>query len=214
VVTIPLGDFTGQQMRALADLASIYGDGLVRVTQEQDILFRWVRNKDVEELVRRLAATGFALPGARTIADVTSCPGTESCKFAVTQSRGLGDLLGGFLRSRPDLVAAAPDLQIKISGCPNGCGLHHIAGIGFQRGMRKVSTKTVPQYFVMVGGMVDDDAARFGRNGREGPGPAHSGSARASDRTLRRGARGRRPRRRSSSASSYLASSSSWRTSR
>ena len=141
----------------------------MRVTQEQDILFRWVRNKDVEELVRRLAATGFALPDAGTIADVTSCPGAQSCKLAVTQSRGLGDLLGGFLRSRPDLVAAAPDLQIKISGCPNGCGLHHITGIAFQHGMRKVSTKTVPQYFVMVGGMVDDDAARFGRTAAKVP---------------------------------------------
>ena len=63
----------------------------------------------------------------------------------MTQSRGLGDLLGNFLRSRPDLVVAAPDLQIKISGCPNGCGLHHIAGIGFQGGMRKVGTQPVPQ---------------------------------------------------------------------
>jgi sulfite reductase (NADPH) hemoprotein beta-component len=122
-VTIPLGDFTGQQMRVLADLAGVYGDGLVRVTQEQDLLFRWVRNEDVEALFRRLAATGLALPDAGTIADVTSCPGAESCKLAVTQSRGLGDLLGSFLRSRPDLVAAATDLQIKISGCPNGCGL-------------------------------------------------------------------------------------------
>jgi len=57
----------------------------------------------------------------------------------------------------------APDLKIKISGCPNGCGLHHIAGVGFQGGLRKVGTKTVPQYFVMVGGAVNDDGATFGR---------------------------------------------------
>ena len=168
-VTIPLGDFTGQQMRVLADLAGVYGDGLVRVTQEQDLLFRWVRNEDVEALFRRLAATGLALPDAGTIADVTSCPGAESCKLAVTQSRGLGDLLGSFLRSRPDLVAAATDLQIKISGCPNGCGLNHIAGIGFQGGMRKVGTKTVPQYFVTVGGAVNEGGASFGRTAAKIP---------------------------------------------
>ncbi len=162
-LTIPLGDFTGQQMRVLADLADVYGDGLVRVTQEQDLLFRWVRSQDVEELYRRLAAVGLALPDAGTIADVTSCPGAESCKLAVTQSRGLGDLLGNFLRSRPDLVAAAPDLQIKISGCPNGCSLHHIAGIGFQGGMRKVGTQAVPHYFVMVGGVVNEGGASFAR---------------------------------------------------
>jgi sulfite reductase beta subunit-like hemoprotein len=168
-VTIPLGDFTGQQMRVLADLAGVYGDGLVRVTQEQDLLFRWIRNEDVDALFRRLAATGLAWPDAGTIADVTSCPGAESCKLAVTQSRGLGDRLGSFLRSRPDLVAAATDLQIKISGCPNGCGLHHIAGIGFQGGMRKVGTKIVPQYFVTVGGAVHEDGARFGRTAAKIP---------------------------------------------
>jgi sulfite reductase beta subunit-like hemoprotein len=168
-VTIPLGDFTGQQMRVLADLAGVYGDGLVRVTQEQDLLFRWVRNEDVEALFRRLAATGLALPDAGTIADVTSCPGAESCKLAVTQSRGLGDLLGSFLRSRPDLVAVATDLQIKISGCPNGCGLNHIAGIGFQGGMRKVGTKIVPQYFVTVGGAVNEGGASFGRTAAKIP---------------------------------------------
>ena len=64
-----------------------------------------------------------------TIADVTSCPGAESCKLAVTQSRGLGKFLGDHLREHPELVAKAPDLQIKISGCPNGCGRHHIAGL-------------------------------------------------------------------------------------
>ncbi|MGH7215047.1 MAG: nitrite/sulfite reductase, partial [Tepidisphaeraceae bacterium] len=139
------------------------------VTQEQDLLFRWVQREDVEELYRRLAAVGLALPDAGTIADVTSCPGAESCKLAVTQSRGLGDLLGSFLRSRPDLVAAASDLQIKISGCPNGCGLHHIAGVGFQGGMRKVGTKIVPQYFVMVGGVVNQDGAAFGRTAAKIP---------------------------------------------
>ena len=72
------------------------------------------------------------------MADVASCPGAESCRLAVTQSRGLGRQLGDTLRARPDLVAAAPDLVIKISGCPNGCGQHHVAGIGFQGSVRKV----------------------------------------------------------------------------
>ena len=134
----------------------------MRVTQEQDILFRWVRNKDVEELVRRLAATGFALPDAGTIADVTSCPGAQSCKLAVTQSRGLGDLLGGFLRSRPDLVAAAPDLQIKISGCPNGCGQHHVGSIGFTGASIKLGDHTIPAYIPHVGGVFEGGEVKFG----------------------------------------------------
>jgi sulfite reductase (NADPH) hemoprotein beta-component len=162
-VTLPLGDLTGAQMRVLADLALAYGDGTARVTHDQDLILRWIRTSDVRELHRRLDAAGLGLPDAGTLADVTSCPGAESCKLAVTQSRGLGRLLGDRLRERPDLVAAVPGLGIKISGCPNGCGQHHIAGIGFQGSVRKLGDKVIPQYFVMVGGGIDTGGARFGR---------------------------------------------------
>ncbi len=162
-VTVPLGDLTGAQLRVLADLALAYGDGAVRVTQDQDLLFRWVRASDVPELYRRLIAARLGLDGANTLADVTSCPGAEACRLAVTQSRGLGKLLEDHLRERPDLVAAVPGLDIKISGCPNGCGQHHIAGLGFQGSVRKVGGKAVPQYFVMLGGGVDEARATFGR---------------------------------------------------
>ena len=126
-------------------------------------MFRWVPTDAVPELYRQLAAAGLGLADAGTIADVTSCPGAESCKLAVTQSRGLGKYLGDHLRDHPELVAAAPDLQIKISGCPNGCGRHHIAGLGFQGSVRKIGGKAVPQYFVMVGGGPEGDGVRFGR---------------------------------------------------
>jgi len=162
-VTVPLGDVTSQQLRLLADLSLGYSDGTVRVTPDQDLVLRWIANERVDDLHRRLAAAGLGLPDAGTIADVTSCPGAESCKLAVTQSRGLGKLLGDHLRARRDLVDAAPDVHIKISGCPNGCGQHHIAGIGFQGSIRKVNARAVPQYFVMVGGEVGLDGARFGR---------------------------------------------------
>jgi len=162
-VTLPLGDLTGAQMRLLADLALAYGDGTVRVTPDQDVMLRWVRRRDVRDLHRRLEAGGLGLPDAGTLADVTSCPGAEACRLAVTQSRGLGKLLGDRLRERPDLVAAVPGLGIKISGCPNGCGQHHIAGLGFQGSVRKLGDKVIPQYFVMVGGGIDTGGARFAR---------------------------------------------------
>ncbi len=161
--TIPLGDVTSQQMRILGDLAMAFGDGMVRITAEQNLVFRWVPADAVPELYRQLAAAGLGLPDAGTIADVTSCPGAESCKLAVTQSRGLGKFLGDHLREHPELIDKAPDLQIKISGCPNGCGRHHIAGLGFQGSVRKVAGKAIPQYFVMVGGGPDGDDMRFAR---------------------------------------------------
>jgi sulfite reductase (NADPH) hemoprotein beta-component len=163
VVTTPLGDLTGAQLRVLGSLARAYADGAVRVTVSQDLLFRWVRADQAPALFQRLAAAGLGLPDADTVADVTSCPGAESCKLAVTQSRGLGQTLGEYLRARPALVEMAPRLDVKISGCPNGCGQHHIAGIGFQGSLRKVGEKAAPQYFVMVGGGVGGDQANFGR---------------------------------------------------
>ena len=161
--TVPLGDLTAGQMRMLAGLASAFSDGSARITSEQDLLFRWVPTGQLPNLYRLLSAVGLGLPGAGKISDVASCPGAESCRLAVTQSRGLGKLISDHLRSRPDLVSAAEDLKIKISGCPNGCGQHHVAGIGFQGSVRRLGSKVVPQYFVMVGGGVDDQGARFGR---------------------------------------------------
>jgi sulfite reductase beta subunit-like hemoprotein len=161
--TAPLGDLTSEQMRVLGQLASAYSDGTVRVTMDQNLLFRWVRVGDVRELYSRLAAAGLGLAEASTIADVASCPGAESCRLAVTQSRGLGRLLEDHLRAKPDLIAAAEGMRIKISGCPNGCGQHHIATFGFQGSVRRVGARAVPQYFVMVGGGTTSEGASFAR---------------------------------------------------
>jgi sulfite reductase beta subunit-like hemoprotein len=163
VAAVPLGDLTGEQMRVLGELACAYGDGTLRVTPEQDLVFRWVNASDIRQLYRRLAAAGLGLAEAGTLADVASCPGAESCRLAVTQSRGLGRLLEEHLRARPDVIAAADGARIKISGCPNGCGQHHIATIGFQGSVRRVGNRAVPQYFVMVGGGVTEHGASFAR---------------------------------------------------
>ena len=160
---LPLGDFTAGQMRVLADLAEAYSDGTMRLTIEQNVLFRWVKAGDVEALYRRLDAAGMGEPDANTLADVVSCPGAESCRLAVTQSRGLGRELTEHLSAHPELVDLVPRGDIKISGCPNGCGQHHIAAIGFQGSVRKLAGKAVPQYFVMVGGGSTDEGARFGK---------------------------------------------------
>jgi sulfite reductase (NADPH) hemoprotein beta-component len=161
---LPLGDFTAGQMRVLADLAEAYGDGTVRLTIDQNVLYRWVRAESVEPFYQRLLAAGLGAPDAGTLSDVVSCPGAESCRLAVTQSRGLGRMLTEHLSARPDFVDMAPSGHIKISGCPNGCGQHHIASIGFQGSVRKVAGRAVPQYFVMVGGGCSDDGvAHFGR---------------------------------------------------
>jgi sulfite reductase (NADPH) hemoprotein beta-component len=163
IVRLPLGDFTAGQMRVLADLAEAYGDGTMRLTVEQNVLFRWIKTESIEPFYQRLAAAGLDAPDALTLSDVVSCPGAESCRLAVTQSRGLGRVLTEYFSARPDLVDLVPSGIIRISGCPNGCGQHHIGSLGFQGSVRKVGGKALPQYFVLVGGGVTDEGAHFGK---------------------------------------------------
>jgi len=164
IARLPLGDFTAGQMRVLADLADAYGDGTLRLTVDQNVLYRWVKTDSVEPFYQRLVAAGLGAPDAGTLSDVVSCPGAESCRLAVTQSRGLGLVLTEHLSARPDLVDLVPSGHIKISGCPNGCGQHHVGSIGFQGSVRKVGGRQVPQYFVLVGGGCSDEGvAHFGK---------------------------------------------------
>jgi len=160
---IVLGDLTAQQLRDLGRLATEYGEGEVRLTNDQDVALRFIPTWKLPLLHADLVTAGLARPGAGTILDVTSCPGASSCGMSVTQSRGLARLLGDTLEARPDIVARARTLSIKISGCPNSCGQHHVAGLGFQGGMRKVGGKAVAQYIVYVGGGIGPDGARFAR---------------------------------------------------
>ncbi len=160
---VVLGDLTSDQFRALGRLAVEYGEGEVRLTNDQDVALRYVPTWKLPLLHAELVGAGLARAGAGTILDVTSCPGASSCAMSVTQSRGLARLLTDTLEARPELVSAARDLTIKISGCPNSCGQHHVAGLGFQGGMRKVGGKAVAQYIVYVGGGIDAGGARFAR---------------------------------------------------
>ena len=162
-VRLPLGDITAGQMRAVAAITRSYADGVVRVTAQQNLVMRWVPEEDLQSVWASLEEIGLGSPNANTIADVTSCPGAETCRLAVTHSRGLGRVLTEDLSQRPDLINIANGADIKISGCPNGCGQHHISSIGFQGSVRRLGGKAVPQYFVLIGGAVGETGASFGR---------------------------------------------------
>jgi sulfite reductase beta subunit-like hemoprotein len=166
VIRLILGDIKPDQLRALAQLVA-FGEGELRTTNEQNLVLRFVPDARLPALHRELVRVGLALGGANTLSDVTSCPGASSCKIAVTNSRGLGghltDHLEALLERRPDLRTTARGLDVKISGCPHGCGQHYIAGIGFQGGMRKLAGRPAPQYLVYVGGGITPAKAEFGR---------------------------------------------------
>lgn len=162
LVKLPLGDFTPLQGRALADLCRQWGAGSVRFTADQNVILRWIPEGDVPSVYERLVAVGLAEPGAETISDITSCPGTDTCKLGISSSRGLA----GELRRRLTVVEqhrpGVEDLHIKCSGCFNSCGQHHVADIGFLGVSRSIGGRRVPHFQLVVGGEWTNNAGSYG----------------------------------------------------
>jgi sulfite reductase (ferredoxin) len=162
------GDITATQMRGAARLARQFSDGTLRLTNEQNLVFRFVPEASLTSLHAELVALELGRAGARTIRDVTSCPGADTCNLAVTRSRELttavSDALDATTGVTAEAVRAAETLDIKISGCPNSCGQHHIAAFGFHGTMRRVGGVAVPEYQLHLGGGIDrQGGATFGR---------------------------------------------------
>jgi sulfite reductase (ferredoxin) len=162
-VRCPLGDLSATQMRALAGIARRYLRGTLRTTVEQNVVLRWVSDADLEPLYRELCTLGLGASGAGTIVDVVACPGTDTCKLGIASSRGLGAVLGERLAARGMMHdEAVGPLRIKVSGCFNSCGQHHIADIGFYGVSRKVGAHTVPHFQAMLGGQWTENAKSYG----------------------------------------------------
>ena len=164
-VALPLGDLTAHQMRRLASLARQYVGGAVRATAEQNIVLRWVREADLPALHRELSAVGLGRAGAGTLADITACPGTDTCKLGIASSRGLAAELTSRLSERAAAGAFDPaveGLRIKTSGCFNSCGQHHIADLGFYGVSRNIGGYAVPHFQVVLGGKWLDNAGAYG----------------------------------------------------
>jgi len=162
-VTLPLGDISAAQLRALADIARRYGREDLRLTVEQNIVLRWVKEADLPALHAELKAAGLGEPGAGTITDITACPGTDTCKLGIASSRGLAAELRRRLFERDsNLDAAVRGLRIKISGCFNSCGHHHLADLGFYGVSRNKDAYTVPHFQVVIGGQWRGNGAAYG----------------------------------------------------
>ena len=161
-VKVIRGDLTPEQFRGLADVMRRYSGGYARTTIGQNLVLRWVRDETVYEVWRALAALGLGDAGADEINDVISCPGTDSCKLGITSSMGLNHAV----RERVEAMGIADPLtrrvHIKMSGCPNGCGQHHIANIGFYGASIKVGEHTIPAYVAHIGGNYEGGEVVYG----------------------------------------------------
>lgn len=162
-VNLPLGDLTSWQMRRLADIARQYVGDAVRTTVEQNIVLRWVSDADLPEVYNALKSIGLGDSGAGTIVDITACPGTDTCKLGIASSRGLaGELRRQLAAKNTTLPEAVKDLKIKISGCFNSCGQHHVADIGFFGNSRRSGNRKVPHFQVVLGGQWTQNAGSYG----------------------------------------------------
>jgi sulfite reductase (ferredoxin) len=152
-------------LRQLADVARKYVGDSVRTTVEQNLVLRWVSEGDLPALYAELERLGLALGGAGKIEDVVACPGTDTCKLGIANSRGLAAVLHEDLVARQKkggIDPAVRDLHLKMSGCFNSCGQHHLADIGFYGVSRKIGGATVPHFRVLMGGEWENNGATYG----------------------------------------------------
>ena len=160
-VKVSRGDMNPEQFRGIANIMREYCGGYARTTVGQNIVLRWVRDESLYEVYSRLKDLNLADIGSQSITDVVSCPGTDSCKLGITSSMGLNKAI----QDRVELMEISDPLtkkiHIKMSGCPNSCGQHHIANIGFHGAAMKVGPQQLPAYHMFVGGSYDNGDLRM-----------------------------------------------------
>jgi sulfite reductase beta subunit-like hemoprotein len=162
-VKIRRGDLTPDQLRGLAQIMRDHTGGYARTTVHQNLVLRWVRDESVYEVWRRLAKLDLGDSGADEITDVVSCPGTDSCKLGITSSMGLNEAIQERIVQMQITDELTRRIHIKMSGCPNGCGQHHIANIGFYGASIKVGDHTIPAYIPHIGGAYEGGDVRYGQ---------------------------------------------------
>lgn len=150
----PLGNLKPDELRFVSEFSDLYGAGYVRITPNQKILVPWVREDFLYDAYLKLKSKGFVGQVNESMRDIVSCPGAFSCKLGVTHPYNLASYIGEF-------VEDTGGIRIHISGCPNSCGQHHIADIGFYGGSIKIGGKLSPGYIVLLGGDIFKQRRRF-----------------------------------------------------
>jgi sulfite reductase beta subunit-like hemoprotein len=162
-VKVVRGDLTPAQFRGLAQIMRDYTGGYARTTVQQNLVLRWVRHECIYEVWRALNELELGDAGSREVGDVVSCPGTDSCKLGITSSMGLNQAIEERIEAMGISDPLTRKIHIKMSGCPNGCGQHHIGAIGFYGASIKVGEHTIPAYIPHVGGVFEGADVQFGQ---------------------------------------------------
>jgi sulfite reductase (NADPH) hemoprotein beta-component len=150
----PPGDASADQMDALADLAEDYSQDEIRVSHEQNLILPHVALDDLSAIYDRLASVGLATPNAGQISDIIACPGLDYCALATARSIPVAQRIAQKFGDGARAKSVGP-LKIKISGCINACGHHHVGHIGIL-GLERAGEET---YQITLGGSGDEKAA-------------------------------------------------------
>ena len=164
-ITLGAGDITSSQLRSLALLIRKFSsESIARNTPQQNFAIRYIYNNDLPAVYKKLMAIGLANPGALTITSAVGCSGTTSCNLAITNSHRLAkEVQRTLLELRFDVDNDLRNSTIKISGCPNSCGQHEIATIGFFGGAARIENSMAPVYTMLFGGNGYEDEGKLGK---------------------------------------------------
>ncbi len=162
-VKVTRGDLTPDQLRGLAAIMRDFCGGSARTTIDQNLVLRWVREESAYDVWSRLLALELGDAGADEVTDVVSCPGTDSCKLGITSSMGLNKAIEERVAAMEIDDPLTKRIHIKMSGCPNGCGQHHIGNIGFYGASIRLGEHTVPAYIAHLGGRYEGGDVAYGQ---------------------------------------------------
>jgi sulfite reductase (ferredoxin) len=152
-VKLPLGNMSSKLSRQFADVVDKFASHELRITDNQGYLLRFVRPEAIRPLFVALDQLTLAEPGFDSVADVTACPGTESCNLAISDSTHISLALERVIRDEYPELIHNNDIKIKISGCPNSCGQHGLASIGLHGStIKDKQGKVIPALVVLLGG--------------------------------------------------------------
>ncbi|GBD25812.1 Sulfite reductase [NADPH] hemoprotein beta-component [bacterium HR30] len=163
-VQLPLGDLTSDQMRRLAALSREHGAGELRTSNDQNLFLPWIPGDRLEKVWRSLVEIELGAPDALHITDVVSCPGADYCSLAVSRSMGMAEVLRQELAGAGSLIDELGVFRIRISGCPNACGQHHVGDIGLTgMSLQDADGQHRPYYSMLVGARLGEDDAMVGK---------------------------------------------------
>lgn len=151
------GDIKPDQARTIAKLVSEFDSTDMRVAMNQNLFIKFIREEALRYVYHVLDSMKFADPGYGTIADVTTCPGTDTCNLGVTNSMTLAKILEDQIQEEYYDLIFDRAIHIKMSGCMNSCGQHMSASIGLHGSSIRVGEKVAPAMQICLGGGVDEN---------------------------------------------------------